>query len=275
MESCVIGNLLVSNGAYGIDDSVGSTALNDRTKALWINNAFYGNTTNPFHYASAGTNDVTLTGIPFVDGPGGNFALDPTASEGAACRNAAFPTTFPGGLTLNYSDAGAARHIDPTLPAVGNVRVGTVYGHSSGSTGTLVVGGWTDGSGNLTLAKETGANARGGSGTCAKLTPTNASAYGYWYFYVPVTATAFTLSFYHKITSGFSGLVKCSIYDTDQSTLKNTSEVVTLTDDEAYHQFSATAVTPTATGFCLVRIEVQKDAGDTTECVYIDDIGIA
>ena len=108
------------------------------------------------------------------------------------------------------------------------------------------------------------------------MTPTNNAAYGYWYFYVPVTAsTAFTLSFWHKIASGFSGLVKCSIYDTDQSTLLLTSQAVTLTDDGAYHQYTATQVTPTDTGMCLVRIEVQKDSGDTTEAIYIDDISYA
>jgi hypothetical protein len=141
-------------------------------------------------------------------------------------------------------------------------------------TGSLIVPGAA--SGSATLAKEAGAKARGGSGTCAKLTPTSASAYGYWDFYVPATAsTPFTLSFYWaKSAAGFNGLLKVSIWDTDGTTLKNTSEAVNITAADAnYHQFSATPVTPTDTGLCRVRLEIED--GSTTGFLYIDDIAVA
>lgn len=158
-------------------------------------------------------------------------------------------------------------------------------GGNTGGTGTGQMYWWQvievqntlgQASGPLTLSKETGANARGGSGTCAKLVPSSTNNYGYWYFLVPTTASIpFTLSFYHKIATGFNGSLKCTIYDTDQTTIKNNSETVTLTDDGSYHQFTATPVTPTATGFCLVRIEVEQGTHAIDDAVYIDDIAYA
>lgn len=131
--------------------------------------------------------------------------------------------------------------------------------------------------GSATLAKETGANARGGSGTCAKLTATSTTLYGYWEFYVPATAsTPFTFSLYYKAfhtTTAWNGTLDVSIYDTDDSTLKNTNESVSITDDGAYHQFSATSVTPTATGLCRVVVRVKN--GSDSGGVYIDDIATA
>lgn len=160
---------------------------------------------------------------------------------------------------------------DDTNIIPGNLKSGVTAGVGGAIVGTLIEGGAA--SSYATLAKEIGAQARGGSGTCAKLTPTSTTEWGYWHFYVPVTAaTEFTLSFYHKIASGFNGLLKCSIYDTDQTTLKNISEAVSLTDDGDYYQFSATPVTPTATGYCLVRIEAIQGAHGISDAIYIDDV---
>ena len=218
-------------------------------------------------FAAANTTRQYMQGLgAYVNEP----LLPAVANARYGVQFGANGTEFTGLIEMPNSSAPTGTQ-DATSDAC--VVSGKIYG-SPQRTGSRVVGGLaTD---NVTLAKETGANARSGSGTCAKLTPTNNAAYGYWYFYVPVTAsTAFTLSFWHKIASGFSGLVKCSIYDTDQSTLLLTSQTVTLTDDGAYHQYTATQVTPTDTGMCLVRVEVQKDAGDTTEAIYIDDISYA
>lgn len=200
-------------------------------------------------------------------------SMDELVVDYGIARSAAWQTTAynnessPG----TFATLGAAVAASLIVPTAANVRYGVDTGPA---IGTLVVPGAA--SGSATLAKETGANARGGSGTCAKLTPTSAVTYGYWDFYVPVTAaTAFTLSFYwKKSAAGFNGLLKVSIWDTDQSTLKNDAESVDITAaDTDYHQFSATAVTPTATGFCRVRLEIID--GGTTGFLYIDDIVVA
>ena len=150
---------------------------------------------------------------------------------------------------------------------------GKNYGAGNARTGTAVVPG--NASHECTLTKETGANARGGSGTCAKLDPTSTIAYGYWQWFVPATAsTAFVLSFYFaKSVAGFNGNLKVSIYDTDNSTLLLTSEVVDLSSaDTDYHLHTCAGVTPTATGLCRVRIEIQD--GAVTGDVFIDDIAV-
>jgi hypothetical protein len=126
-------------------------------------------------------------------------------------------------------------------------------------------------SATATLDKITGAEARGGSGTCAKFTPLSTTAYGYWNFYVPCeAATLFKLNFYHKISTAWNGLLKVTIYDTDQTTKLLTSEAVSLIDDAAYHLYTSTGVTPTSQGLCKIVVEIQD--GSTTGYVYIDDI---
>jgi hypothetical protein len=128
--------------------------------------------------------------------------------------------------------------------------------------------------GSGTVTKESGANARGGSGNCAKLNPTSTTLQLYWSFLVPVTAsTAFTLKFWHKITSGFNGSLKVTVYDSDDdATLLHTIETVTLTDDGAYHEFTSSSLTPTDTGLCRVKIEALD--GASTGDIYIDDLTV-
>jgi hypothetical protein len=119
-----------------------------------------------------------------------------------------------------------------------------------------------------TVAKET-TLAR--SGTCVKLTPTSTTDNMYWDYLVPTTAlTAFTLKFYHLITATFNGTMTCTIYDTDNTTKLLNAESVSFTADDAYHQYSATQVTPTLTGFCRVRLTILKGAGAGS--IYIDDV---
>ncbi|MHA1305440.1 MAG: hypothetical protein ACTSPI_17205 [Candidatus Heimdallarchaeaceae archaeon] len=117
--------------------------------------------------------------------------------------------------------------------------------------------------------------ARGGSGYCVYLNPSSTTNPLVWEFYVPVTAsTSFTLSFYHKITSGFNGSLKVTIYDSDDDYTKLLdAESVTFTDDGAWHQYTSTSVTPTNTGFCRVKIEAYN--GSTTGDIGIDDISVS
>lgn len=162
--------------------------------------------------------------------------------------------------------------ITKTLPGASDVRHGVQYGAGGTQfTGTLIVAGQA--SYYATIAKETSANARGGTGTCAKFSPTSTTSWGYWHLYVPVTAaTAFVLNFYHKISTNWNGQLKVTIYDTDQTTVLLSSQSITLTNDAAYHSYISTQVTPTSTGMCLLRLEIID--GSTTGYVFIDDIGI-
>jgi hypothetical protein len=130
--------------------------------------------------------------------------------------------------------------------------------------------------GEVTLSKEEGANARGGSGACAKLLPLSTTVYGYWYWYLPVTAsTAFTMTFWYWCTPGFNGEIKVTIYDTDQTTVLDASRDVGETADGSWRQYAGHEVTPTATGLCLVRIEVLQGAHSAADVIYIDDIAVA
>lgn len=158
-------------------------------------------------------------------------------------------------------------------PAENQVIYGVDYGVDGNEfTGNVIVGGTA--SLYATLAKESGANARTGSGVCAKFTPTSTIEYGYWHFYVPATEDVpFYVSFFHKSSSGWDGLLKVSIFDTDQTTFLLESENVTLVDDSAYHLHNCAECTPTTTGMALVRVEI-KD-GDTTGYIFIDDLNIA
>jgi hypothetical protein len=126
------------------------------------------------------------------------------------------------------------------------------------------------------ITKETGANARTGSGSCMKVDPYNTTEDMVYEFLVPVTAsTGFSLSFWHKISSGFNGTVKLTIYDSDtgDATMLLNAETVTLTNDGAYHQYTSTGVTPSETGFCRCVIAVRD--GSVTGNVFIDDFAVA
>lgn len=180
------------------------------------------------------------------------FSLNNTTGRGRLAR-----TTGTGGR-----DIGA---VQSAYPIVGNVFSGIDTGNN---VGTLIVGGMA--SNGAVLLKTTGAAARGGSGTCAKLTPPASPIWGYWDFYVPVNTNMLTFSMWHKISASWNGSLKISIYDTDQTSLLITSETVTLTDDGDYHEYSASSMYPAAVGLCRIRIEIQD--GGTTGYVYIDDI---
>jgi hypothetical protein len=127
-----------------------------------------------------------------------------------------------------------------------------------------------------TLAQETGANARGGSGSCVKLTPKSTSPYDpmYWTFLVPTTAsTAFVLNLYQMISSGFNGTMTCTVYDTDNTTTLQAAASVSLTNDGAYHIYSTGSLTPTSTGFCRVVLTVLSSS--VAGSIYVDDVSLS
>lgn len=106
-------NILVSNGGYGINFANGSSALNNN-RAIFVDyNSFYSNTSGAYASYGGGSHDVTLTGVPFVNASGGNFQLNNTASQGAACRAAGFIGTIENTSSTGYIDIGAYQHQDP------------------------------------------------------------------------------------------------------------------------------------------------------------------
>lgn len=98
--------LSVSNTGYGFNAGSASAFVD------LINCATYNNTSGAFHLLSLTDGAVALTGNPFVNAAGGNFALNSTTGAGAAARAAGTPGAFPGALTTGYLDIGAAQHQD-------------------------------------------------------------------------------------------------------------------------------------------------------------------
>jgi hypothetical protein len=169
---------------------------------------------------------------------------------------------------------------NPTTPALESFVypfVSSSVKHSSfniGDIGSAIIAG--EATNKLSLERETGTNARLGSGSCAKLTPLSKVISGRWHFYLPATAsTEFQFSFYFaKSVATFDGILTVTIYDTDQSTLLLNNELVDTTSNEdvLYHLHECSAVTPTSTGFCLVEISLCKGVVDGS--IFIDDINV-
>jgi len=84
-----------------------------QTVRIW-NCAGGGNTpnTSTFYTSPQLANFQTLTGNPFTNAAGGDFSLDNTSGEGAACRSLGIVS--PGISTTSYEDIGATRHVDPS-----------------------------------------------------------------------------------------------------------------------------------------------------------------
>lgn len=132
-------------------------------------------------------------------------------------------------------------------------------------------GGYADGSAGSNATPNTGGGGGGGAGNSGN---GGSGANGIVIIRYQTTDLSFSLSFYHKISSGFNGSMKVTIYDTDQTSVLLNSETVTLVDDGYYHRYLSTLVTPSATGLCLVRIETLQGAHSSTDAIYIDDVVI-
>jgi len=237
----LVDNVFYGNAGYGVVcGTLGSPLGNSR-------NAYGHNTSGDHSGWYDGDEKITLTATddngPFVDVKGNDFRPNAIANGGSTGGGLALRGAGSGG-----KDIGAVQHSDE------------YYGGASGS---------------LTLSKETGANARGGSGTCAKLLPTSTTAYGHWTWFVPTDGTAFTLSFYYNCTSGFNGDIDVTIYDIDNATKLNDAEDVGETADGDWHQFTATQVDPSGTGLCRVVVSVKQGAHSAADVIYIDDIAVA
>ena len=101
-------NIFYGNTTGGVNFAFASNGTDYRT-LVNKNNAYGGNGTDRTGL-SAGTNDVTLTGSPFVSST--NWALNNTAGAGASCRAAGFPGSMIDGVTIGYADIGAVQHQD-------------------------------------------------------------------------------------------------------------------------------------------------------------------
>lgn len=114
MNNIITGCVTGVNGAGSI--SVASTDYNN----------FYNNTTARTNWAT-GTNDIALD-PGFTDAPNGNFAI------GTNMQRVGGPATFPGGLTADVRDIGAAESNYSgwwTDPGVANVKLSTTYQFNS------------------------------------------------------------------------------------------------------------------------------------------------
>lgn len=89
-------NIFYGNTGYGVNLKSGTKMGSSFTNR---NNAYGGNTTAARNNLTAGTADVALSGDPFTNAAGGDFSLDSTAGEGAACAAVGYPTTYAAGLS--------------------------------------------------------------------------------------------------------------------------------------------------------------------------------
>lgn len=105
MEHCAFYNN--TSGGFATEDGSGLIGL--AYSCIFYGNGGYGaNGWKYFRSCAFGSNssgaktgqteslgEVTLSGIPFTDGPNGDFSLNNTAGAGAACKATGYPATFP------------------------------------------------------------------------------------------------------------------------------------------------------------------------------------
>jgi hypothetical protein len=103
-------NIIYGNGGYGINCTNLSTGENLALSIINESNAYGSNTSGARANLGAGFGEVTLTGDPFTNAGTGDWSLDNTASEGAACRGISF--AYSGGTVTSYGDLGAVQHQD-------------------------------------------------------------------------------------------------------------------------------------------------------------------
>jgi hypothetical protein len=102
--ACVIpniqNNIFTSNGGYGINAAYSTTP----TIVIVNHNAYYNNASGAKNGFTAGTGEVTLTGLPYVNAPT-DFSLNSTAGQGLACQGAATPGSIGVSSVVGTSSA--------------------------------------------------------------------------------------------------------------------------------------------------------------------------
>jgi len=102
VQVSVINTIFDSNGGYGINFATAPFL------PFLEFNAPRNNTSGSYNNV-ASTNDISITASPFVSPSGNNFALNNTASAGAALRGAGFPGTLQAGGSGTI-DVGPIQH---------------------------------------------------------------------------------------------------------------------------------------------------------------------
>jgi hypothetical protein len=105
-SSAALNCISYGNSGYGYNTS------SSNEQAALYSCASGTNTSGRSNNIGTDENAITLSGDPFVNAASGNFALDSTTGEGAACRAAGIPGAFPGATTTGYLDVGAVQHQD-------------------------------------------------------------------------------------------------------------------------------------------------------------------
>lgn len=105
------GNIVLTNNIiYASSSWIHNATAGIDASFVTYNNAFGGGGSN--NNFTTGNGSISLSGDPFTNAAGDNYALNNTAGAGASCRGVGFPTTFPGGFTASTIDLGAAQHAD-------------------------------------------------------------------------------------------------------------------------------------------------------------------
>lgn len=119
LTSCLTNNIIANCGGYGINATVGNTALNDRTFSLAPDyNDIFNCTSGAYNNMSAGPHDLAID-PQFTNAAGGDFSV------ATNLKAKGFPSTFLNALTTSYVDTGAAQRQETSLaanPLAGFVR---------------------------------------------------------------------------------------------------------------------------------------------------------
>lgn len=111
LANCII----FGNGGFGVDLGTSGQLL-----AIDYCNAYGSNTSGDTNHWTKGTGAVALSGSPFTNASGGDFSLNSTSGEGAACKGAGFPGVL---------QVGGTGHID----------IGPLQSSGGGSTTVKVI----------------------------------------------------------------------------------------------------------------------------------------
>ena len=202
---------------------------------VWLDNNNYGDLNDDEFNCDDGGNS-THEAPGFFNQAAGDYRIGPVM------KGAGFPTWTPffdhilGEDLTNFPDQGALQRAEIV-----------------GETAAVV---------------ELGANARS-KNICVKLSPTATADALSWVFEVPASAYQITrCSLYHKITTGFNGSLLFSASGSGITPI--VESVVTLIDDDAYHNYLSDYMTPSIGGY--ITIILQAYDGIVSGDIFIDDI---